>query len=178
MSIRLSVRQSALLAGVALLAACGRVVPAPSPQPVTSTPAPRPAPAAVTAPVVSNWVDAPATPGTWRHRIAGRDSIADFVGTDGRQLFQLICTQDREVMVARVGMARDAQTMTVRTRTLQQNLRAGADANAIRTTLNPRDPLLGAMAYSRGRFAVEVPGLSALYLPSWPEVTRVIDDCQ
>jgi hypothetical protein len=34
------------------------------------------------------------------------------------------------------------------------------------------------MAYSRGRFMVETAGLPALYLPSWPEVTRVVDDCQ
>ncbi len=176
MSVRLSVRQSAALAGLALLAACGRPAPAPSPQPVTSTPVPRPAP--IAPPVISNWVDAPATPGTWRHRMAGRESIADFVGTDGRQLFQLICTQDRDMMMARIGMARDARMITVRTRTLQQSLTADAGENSVSTTLNPRDPLLGAMAYSRGRFAVEVPGLSALYLPSWPEVTRVIDDCQ
>ena len=44
--------------------------------------------------------------------------------------------------------------------------------------LPARDPLLDAIAFSRGRFAVEVAGLQTLYLPSWPEITRVIEDCR
>lgn len=43
---------------------------------------------------------------------------------------------------------------------------------------DPRDPLLDAMAFSRGRFAVEVQGLPTLYVPSWPEVSRVVEDCR
>ncbi len=45
-------------------------------------------------------------------------------------------------------------------------------------SLNPRDPLLDAMAITRGRFAVEVEGETPLYLPAWAEVTRVIEDCR
>ena len=41
-----------------------------------------------------------------------------------------------------------------------------------------RDPLLDAMAFSKARFAVEVPGSPALYVPSYPEVTKVIEDCR
>ena len=41
-----------------------------------------------------------------------------------------------------------------------------------------RDPLLDAMAFSKGRFALEVAGLPTLYVPSYPEVTRVIEDCR
>ena len=44
--------------------------------------------------------------------------------------------------------------------------------------LPARDPLLDAMAFSKGRFAVEVAGLPTLYLPSWIEVSRVIEDCR
>ncbi len=40
------------------------------------------------------------------------------------------------------------------------------------------DPLLDAMALSKGRFAVETQGMPTLYLPSWAEVTRVIEDCR
>ncbi len=40
------------------------------------------------------------------------------------------------------------------------------------------DPLLDAMAFSRGRFTVEVPGTTALVLPSHAEVGRVIEDCR
>ena len=38
--------------------------------------------------------------------------------------------------------------------------------------------LLDAMAFSRGRFAIDVNGLPSLYLPAWPEVGRVIEDCR
>ena len=41
-----------------------------------------------------------------------------------------------------------------------------------------RDPLLDAMAFSRGRFMLEVAGFPALYLPAWAEVGRVIEDCR
>lgn len=45
-------------------------------------------------------------------------------------------------------------------------------------TLRTTDPLLDAMAFSRGRFAVEVNGLPTLYLPAWAEIGRVIEDCR
>ncbi|MCL4674443.1 MAG: hypothetical protein KJZ64_16255 [Sphingomonadaceae bacterium] len=168
----------AALALVAALAACASPTPAPAPPPV-ATPSPRPNPAPVLAPPPARaWDREPATPGTWRHRVAGRDSIAEFVGSDGRMRFQLACTADRDVELAVIGSVADARSMTVRTRTLERAVTASAMESSIISRLSGRDPLLAAMAYSRGRFAVETAGLPALYLPAWPEVTRVIDDCQ
>jgi hypothetical protein len=40
------------------------------------------------------------------------------------------------------------------------------------------DGALDQIAFSRGRFAVEAPGLASLIVPAWPEVTRVIEDCR
>jgi hypothetical protein len=166
------------LASLCALAACGRVVPDAEPPPV-ATPSPRPNPPPVLAPPpAAAWDLEPATPGTWTHRMAGRVSVAEFVSPQGRTLFQLTCTASREVELAATGVAPGARAMTVRTRTLERTVPADAREGAVATRLNPGDPLLAAMAYSRGRFAVEVPGLPALYLPSWPEVTRVVDDCQ
>lgn len=54
----------------------------------------------------------------------------------------------------------------------------GSPAPAIRISLPARDPLLDAMAFSRGRFALDTAGLPTLYVPSWPEVSRVIEDCR
>jgi len=70
--------------------------------------------------------------------------------------------------------------MTIRTEFASRALAgtAGAGDPELRTTLTPRDPLLDAMAFSKGRFAVEAPGAAPLYVPSWPEVTRVIEDCR
>lgn len=41
-----------------------------------------------------------------------------------------------------------------------------------------RDPHLDQLAFSRGRFLVDVAGQPRLVLPSWPEVARVIEDCR
>ena len=49
---------------------------------------------------------------------------------------------------------------------------------AIAVTFRGADNFLDAMAFSRGRFAVETAGLPTLYVPSWPEVSRVIEDCR
>lgn len=174
----LSARRILTICLIVTLAACGRVVPPSAPPPV-STPSPRPSAAPVLPPPPAvAWDREAATPGTWLHRIAGEDSIADFTGPDGRPVAQLICTGDKSVEVAVMGRAMAAQAMTIRTRTVQRTVTAAAMEGSVYTRLTPQDPLLAAMAYSRGRFALEVPGLPALYLPAWPEVTRVVDDCQ
>jgi hypothetical protein len=40
------------------------------------------------------------------------------------------------------------------------------------------DAVLDQIAYSRGRFAVEVQGLAPLIVPAWGEVGRVVEDCR
>lgn len=42
----------------------------------------------------------------------------------------------------------------------------------------PRDPILDAMAFSRGRFAVEAGGLRSMAIPNWAELGRVVEDCR
>jgi hypothetical protein len=44
--------------------------------------------------------------------------------------------------------------------------------------IKARDPVLDAIAFSRGRFVFEAAGQPTLALPSWPEVSRVIEDCR
>ncbi len=74
--------------------------------------------------------------------------------------------------------------ITIRTETTDRTLAAqvgvGPDAGPRFTiaTLQARDPLLDAMALTRGRFAVETKEMPNLYLPAWAEVTRVIEDCR
>lgn len=71
--------------------------------------------------------------------------------------------------------------MTVITTSDSRSLSAEPVAGALPTLVArfaARDPLLDAMAFSRGRFAVEVNGLPTLYLPAWAEIGRVIEDCR
>jgi hypothetical protein len=44
--------------------------------------------------------------------------------------------------------------------------------------LGAYDPLLDAIASSRGRIGISTSGLAALVVPPWSEVGRVIEDCR
>ena len=48
----------------------------------------------------------------------------------------------------------------------------------IGAVLAANDPLLDAIAFSRGRFVIEQPGRAPLVLPAWAEIERVIEDCR
>ena len=167
---------AALLA--ALVAACASV-PKPLPVPV---PVPRPAPVPRPLPTPPNdWRDAAQTPGDWRWVVSGGNSLASF-GTPGMPVATLTCDQSsRSVLLARAGSSAAATPMTVRT-TFGLRLLTGDPAASkpgwIAARLDPRDPLLDQIAFSRGRFTLEVAGLPALYLPAWPELSRVIEDCR
>ena len=171
------------------IAAC---VPAPdsTPAPQTAaTPTPSPTPSAAPLPPPpneANWIDRPQTAGTWR--FSGNQ--AAFVERDSRggtvapstPLFIMECTGNAlrlSTQLSRPG----ARAMAIRTETASRTLplspvSGSAEPAFAFTDLQPRDPLLDAMALTRGRFAVEVQGAPSLYLPAWAEVTRVIEGCR
>ena len=165
---------------LALLAAACAAVPKPQPQPVpVPVPAPKPRPAPIPAP--ADWRDAGQTPGDWRWLVSGGNSSASF-GPNGAPLATLTCDQaSRTVLLTRAGNGSAALPITVRTTFGQRPLTSDPAASKpgwIAVRLTPRDPLLDQIAFSRGRFTLEVAGLPTLYLPSWPELSRVIEDCR
>ena len=160
------------------LASCAerRVEPTPTPT-QSARPAPQPAPRP--APIAQgDWRQAPITPGNWTwDMIAGR-STASFAGG----LFQMRCDRPKAtITLLRRGTSRSSLPASISTAAMTRPLSAAAvstPAPALAITLDASDPLLDAMAFSRGRFAVEISGMQSLYLPSWPEVSRVIEDCR
>ena len=68
--------------------------------------------------------------------------------------------------------------MRILTETTTRLLDAEPSGANLAVSLSARDSLLDAMAFSKGRFAVEATGQPTLYLPSWIEVSRVIEDCR
>ena len=157
--------------------------PTPSPTPVTRAPAPAPAPA----PTYDNWMDAPRTPGDWSYsteQVANaRYSSAEYAGTSGEMLARITCSPTGNVLVQRYTEPRGVynRTMTIRTETVTRSLRAPVDPegqNMFAAVVPARDPLLDAMALTKGRFALELANAPTLYLPAWAEVTRVIEDCR
>lgn len=174
-----------LCLGVLALSACvSPSSPPPAPQPTrTPRPAPPPPPRAVPAPDAgTSWLDWAIAPGDWAYRADARGSVALF-GEPGRNaLFVIRCeAASRRIFLSREGDAAGGSSMTIRTSSTARTLgaaQAGGSTPYLAAELNARDDLLAAIAFSRGRFAVEVPGQAALAIPSWPEFTRVVEDCR
>jgi hypothetical protein len=104
--------------------------------------------------------------------------VARFAGG----LVVLSCNRPaRQVTLERSGKGRDPVPMTIETSSETRPV-AGASRPGppptIAVSFDANDPLLDAMAFSRGRFALATAGLPTLYVPSWPEVSRVIEDCR
>ncbi len=73
-----------------------------------------------------------------------------------------------------------AASLTVRASTTLKTFNAlasgGTPAYAA-VELVPRDPIIDAVGFSRGRFVVQGGGAD-LVLPAWPEILRVAEDCR
>jgi len=186
------------LAALSALSACGDVVPrADERQPSHPAPAPLPMPLPPRAPpvarapmplpsVATDWRDVPLPAGTWTWALRPGGSAAWF-GEAGRiPVAVLQC--DRLAGVVRIALPVDPappavpRSATITTSTSSGTLTAephtidGLATEAIALPASQR--LLDAMAFSRGRFRVEIVGLAPVVLPSWSEVGRVIEDCR
>ena len=108
---------------------------------------------------------------------AGR-SIARFAAG---QLVLACDRAQRVVTLSRPATAPGPVIVTVQTSNLLRALtatpREGANPT-VAVDIAASDPLLDAMAFSRGRFVVETAGLPTLVVPSWTEVSRVVEDCR
>lgn len=127
------------------------------------------------------WRDAPITPGDWHWAREGGDSVSRF-GPPGTSVFVLRCdTAQRQVLIdlapSRQPVPATA-TVTVTTSSQTRALSGQMRGGWLEVPLGARDSLLDAMAFSRGRFMVEAQGVAPLYVPSWPEVSRVVEDCR
>lgn len=160
-----------------VLASCSeqRIIPSPAPTP-TAKPLPAPTPAGPR--FRGDWRDAPITPGDWRWGMEGNQSVARFANG----ALVLRCDPaTRTVSLQRAGSAQAPVPMTLLTTNGNRQLSATPLAGpppVLSVSFGGRDAVLDAIAFSRGRFAVEAAGLTTLYVPSWPEISRVVEDCR
>jgi hypothetical protein len=179
--MRLTLPSVALATSFFLLASCVGApersapvrTPVSRPSPVQPAPAPQP-------PAPVEWQDRDTTPGDWRYQVDGAGSVALFGADAQSSLFVIRCDKvTRRISLLRPGVA--GATMTVRTSYGAVAWPASASAGTVAATQAIRaanDTALDQIAYSRGRFAIEVQGVPMLILPAWAEVARVVEDCR
>lgn len=173
--MRLPARLSLALA--LLVAACAQPRP-PQPQPAPTRAPPPPAP--LPPPPARDWRDWPVTPGIWTYARDSRGTRAMFgrAGEDARIVLRCDAAERRLFLsVAGDGAA----PITVRTSSAARTIAVqptGGTLPYVAAALAPRDPLLDAMAFSRGRFAIERAGTAPMAVPAWAEIGRVIEDCR
>lgn len=177
-------RQGAITFLAWALASC--VGPQEKPSPAPPRPAPLPAPPAAlpAAPPQQDWRDVPLTPGDWTWRGSlGQTSIAQYGASGQTAVFALRCDfASRTIVFSRGGLA--AQPSAAMSFTTSYGSFAytgtngGGQPPAIIAQASARDPHMDQIAFSRGRFLVDVAGQPRLVLPAWPEVARVIQDCR
>ena len=133
-----------------------------------------------TPPAVTDFTYAIRLAGSWTYAPAPDGSAATFLNVSAMPQLTLRC--DRTAR--RVSLSKPASVavpfLNVWTGTLVRSAPASFNPATQRVTIQlpAYDPLLDAMAFSRGRIAVYVPGSPALVLPAWPDIARVIEDCR
>ena len=149
--------------------------PRPAPGPIAM---PRPAPTPVLpVPQGADWRDWAVTPGDCAYRAEGRGSVASFGAPGTAALLTLRCDRGAgAVYLLRSGAV--ATPLTLRTSSLARTVTVQPSGASVVVALTARDPLLDALAFSRGRFIVEQQGAPTLVVPAWAEVGRVIEDCR
>jgi len=123
-----------------------------------------------------------ATPisGSWAYAAVAGGSEATFANASALPQLTIRCTRaTRRVAIAKPASSA-APFLNIWTDTVARNVPASFDPKTARLTadLATYDPLLDALAFSRGRIGVTVAGAPALVLPAFPEIARVIEDCR
>lgn len=136
------------------------------------TAAPRPAPPdlAYSAVLPGNW--------SWGQVVDGSEVM--FADSSARPQLTIRCTRSTRTVTIAKPATGAAPFLHVWTSSQSRNLPASFNpATAqLSASVTAFDPLLDALASSRGRIGVSVAGTPALVVPPWSEVSRVIEDCR
>jgi hypothetical protein len=182
------------------LAACGGPAPRADerqpvhPAPPPALPLPPRAPVAARPTVLppaapgADWRDVPLPEGNWTWSLRADGSTARYGVAGQAPIAMLQC--DRPAGMVRIAVPwtpAAGESAAPREANITTSTSSGA-AMATPVTLDGQttmavalpvsNRLLDAMAFSRGRFRVQIGGLPPLVLPAWSEVGRVIEDCR
>jgi hypothetical protein len=173
------------LAGFAV-ASCAAPRPMSNPVAVPQPQVAKPAPTAETRlePVIQpkgDWLDWPLTNGQWVYRRDERGSIALFGKTGEDAVVTLRCDKSQRILyLSRAGFW-DHGDATIRTSSTMKQFKVrttGGKPSYMAASISPDDPILDAMAYSRGRIALQFTSQTSIAIPVWSEIGRVTEDCR
>ena len=173
--------QTRYLTLVAMLALSACVSPPPPPAPKAISAPPSAAAMAPAPALTGDWNDWPFTLGDWTYSRDSRGSVGQFGASGRTAMLSLRCdVQTRRITLSREASA-PAQHVVIRTSSMTKQLPAqltGGTPAYIAVDIMSNDPILDAMAFSRGRILVEAEGQQPVILPSWAEIARIIEDCR
>ena len=123
-----------------------------------------------------------ATPidGSWTYAATSDGSEARFTNASATVQLTVHCTRaTRRVSISKAASTA-APLLNVWTSSLTRSVPSAFNPTTGRLTidLSNYDPLLDAMASSRGRVGFSVGTEPALVVPAWPEAARVVEDCR
>lgn len=118
--------------------------------------------------------------GAWGYRPIPGGSEANYVDAAAAVRLQIRCNRAaRTVSIVRTGVPAAAPTMAIWTTSLARTVPARFLATKeLIADVAAADPLLDAIAFSRGRIATAASGAPMVAVASGPETTRVIEDCR
>lgn len=164
----------------------GSASPRPKPPIPTAQPRPAPPPPSALRTDAANWRDLPQTPGSWTYSTEPTGSAVRFSQPGAGLLVVMRCDRTRPAIVLqRAGFGSGNVPAAITTSSTIRRMTAVPTTAAVQNAAIPydiafavRDPLLDAIAFSRGRFMLEMGGAQSLVLPVWSELGRVIEDCR
>jgi hypothetical protein len=119
-------------------------------------------------------------PGTWTYTASADGGEAVFTDASNQPLLSLRCVRSiRRVVLSKPASAA-SPTLGVWSSTASKSWPATYDAATARLSAQIAnwDPVLDAISYSRGRFAVAAAGQQPLVVPDWADISRIAEDCR
>jgi hypothetical protein len=118
--------------------------------------------------------------GSWTYAAVPDGSDATFANSSGNPQLFIHCTKaTRRVSISKPASAA-APALNIWTSSLTRSVPSSFNPATARITVDlaTYDPILDALATSRGRIGFSVGNESALVLPAWAEAAHVIEDCR
>jgi hypothetical protein len=139
-----------------------------------------PTPNVAGAPVQSNLEYVDPIVGNWVYGSTSDGSEATFSNSSGQPQLTIRCTRSTRRVAILKAATSASPSLWIWTSSERMTLPATYDSSTSRviTDLGAYDPILDAIASSRGRIGFSSSGLEALVVPPWAEVARVIEDCR